>query len=336
MPDTHSCSQIRYMKKLMPLLIRWFVIIFLVLFLLSVARDLLIKSAIEMSSPQMIGAKVEMGSFSLGLLTHQIHIKNFRLYNPPGFPTHVFLDVPEIAVDVDVPALIKGRMHFSSVVFNMDQMIIFKNKEGKLNVDSLKIIEEQKAANKGKPMKLPVFKIDLLELNIGKVIFEDYTHAPPVRVEAYDVDIKDQKVRNINGLPKLAASVIVEAMKPTAIRSAGLFAAEALLGIGFLPAIAIGVAIAQDNVNADLDHSFDETYQASLKLVQDNLGTVKKTETGSKEERIYAKVYGCDITITVQDKGWGKSYIRIKARQYMLAKLEIANGLLYQLTERLK
>jgi hypothetical protein len=269
-------------------------------------------------------------------LTQKIHIKNFRLYNPPGFPDQVFLDVPEISLNVDVPALLKGRMHFQSVVFNMDKMIIFKNKEGKLNIDSLKIIEEQKAANKGKPIKLPVFKIDTMQLNLGKVIMEDYTHAPPVRIEAYDVAIKNQKINNINGLPKLVASILVEALKPTAIRSAGMFAAEALLGVGFLPALAIGVAIAQDDVKADLDDSFDTTYQASLKLIQDDLGTVKKTEAGSKEEKIYAKVYGCDITFTVDDTGWNKSHIQIKARQYMLAKLEIANGLLYQLTERLR
>ena len=196
-----------------------------------------------------------------------------------------------------------------------------------------KIIQEQMAANKGKPMKLPVFKIDLLELNIGKVILEDYTHAPPVRVEAYDVNIKGQKIRNINGVPKLMASVIIEAMKPTAIRSAGIFAAEAVLGIGFLPAVAIGIAIAQDDVNADLSCSFDRVYQESLKLVQE-LGSVRTADP--KKGQIIAKVYGCNITINIRDNGWFKSGITIKARQYLLAKLEIANGLLYQLTERLK
>lgn len=310
-----------------------FIVVLIVLFLLSAFRDLLIKSAIEATSPNIVGAKIEMGSFSLGVFTHKIHIKDFRLYNPPGFPDHVFLVMPELTLDVDIAELIKGRMHFPLVVFNMDKMIIFKNKEGKLNVDSLKIVQEQMAANKGKPMKLPVFKIDTLELNIGKVILEDYTHAPPVRVEAYDVNIKDQKIRNINGIPKLVTCVIVDALKPTAIHSAGLMAAEAVLGVGFLPAVAIGIAIAQDNEDTDLNYSFDRVYQESLKLVQE-LGTVKNADT--KKGQIIAKVYGCNITINIQDKGWFKSNIRIKARQYLLAKLEIANGLLYQLTERLK
>jgi len=318
--------------KFKPLIVLAAVIV-LILFLISVFRDFLIKSAVEVASPNLIGAKIEIGDLSLGLMTHKIHIKNFRMYNPPGFPDQVFLAMPEVTLNVDVFQLMKGKMHFPLVVINMDKMIIFKNKEGKLNVDSIKIIQEQAAANKGKPMKLPVFKIDLLELNVGKVILEDYTHAPPVRVEAYDVNIKDQKIRNINGVPKLMAAVIVEAMKPTAIRSAGIFAAEAVLGVGFLPAVAIGVAIAQDDVNADLNYSRGRVYQESLKLVQD-LGVVKKTDPA--KGLIFAKVYGADITITVEDNGWYKSWIRIKARQFFLAKLEIANGLLYQLTERLK
>jgi len=320
------------MNKWTPL-IRWSIAVFLVLFLLSAFRDLIIKSAIELSSPSIIGAKIEMGSLSLGVLTHQVHIKNFRMYNPPGFPDQIFMSLPEVALKVDINGLLKGRMYFPLVVMDMDKMVVVKNKEGKLNVDSIKMIQEQAAANKGKPMKLPAFKIDLLELNLGKVIVEDYTHAPPVHVEAYDLNIKDKKITNINGIPKLMAAVMVEAMKPTAIRSAGLYAAEAVLGVGFLPAVAISVAMSQDEANADLDDSFDRVTQESLKLVQE-LGSVKKADAGNGQ--IWAKVYGCDITINIENTGWNKSHVRIKARQYMLAKFEIANGLLYQLTERLK
>jgi len=313
--------------------LRWLIIAVLIVFVLSVLKDLLIKTAIEFFAPPIVGAKVEMTGFELGLFNHQIHITNFKLYNPPGFPDQEFLVIPEIRVQADIPSLMKGRMYFPLVVLNMDKMVVVKNKDGKMNVDELKIIKDQQEANKGKRMKLPVFKIDLMELNVGKVIMEDYTHAPPAKVEAYDVNIKDQKIRNINGLPKLVTAILIEAMKPTAIRSAGLFAAEALLGVGFLPAVAIGVAIAQDDVNQDMNHSFSDVYQECLKMISDLDGTVKNADQQSGV--ISAKVYNCDITFYVKDLGWSKSHIRIKARQYFLAKLEIANGLLYQLNERL-
>ncbi|MDE2028840.1 MAG: hypothetical protein KGJ11_09915 [Candidatus Omnitrophica bacterium] len=321
------------MKKWIPLL-RFLAVSMVVVFILSEAKDFLIKTSVDIASPKIIGAKVEIGSLSVGLLSHKIIIKNFRMYNPPGFPKQVFLVMPEVMVDVDVPQLLKGKMHFPYVVFNMDKVIIIKNKERKLNVDSLKIVEEQQAANKGKPMKLPVFKIDTLDLNLGKVIVEDYTHAPPVRVLAYDVGVKNLKIRNINGIPKLVTIVLVEAMKPTALRSAGLYAATAVLGVGFFPAVAIGLAVAKDTADADLNTSSSRVHRECLRLIADLKGTVKKTDEGKGE--IWAKVYNCDITFTIQSKGWERCHIKIKARQFMLPKLETANGLLYQLTERLK
>jgi hypothetical protein len=320
------------MKKWVPLL-SFLLVILLALVVLAAMKDFLIKTAIETASPNIVGAKVKMGSFSLGVFSRKVHITDFKLYNPPGFPDQVLVDMREVSMEADIPQLLKGRMHFPMVVFNMNNMVIVKNKEGKLNVDSLKIVQEQMAANKGKPMKLPAFKIDVLDLNLGKVVFEDYTHAPPVHIDAYDVGIKDQKIRDINGIPKLVTVVIVDALKPTAIRSAGLLAAEALLGVGFLPAVAISIVVAKDSVKADLDCSFGRTYQESLKLVKE-LGSVKKEDR--KNGQILANVYGCDVTITVQDTGWNKSHVSIKARKYLMARLETANGLLYQLTQSLR
>jgi hypothetical protein len=316
-----------------PRLIKVLLIAVVVLFVLSAAKNFLIKTAIELTAPRIIGAKLEIGSFSLGLLSQKIHIRNMKLYNPPGYPQEVFLNVPEIGVEADIGELMKGRMHFPMVIFNLEQMIIYKDKAGKLNIDSLKIIEEQKAANKGKPSKMPVFKIDVLKLNIGKVIMEDYSHAPPVVVEAYDVNVKDKTLKNVDGIPKLVAAILVEAVKPTAIRSAGLLAAQTLLGVGFFPAMAVGVVIAQDDVKADFNASFNQVYQESLKLIKET-GSIKKED--AKEGQIFAKVYGADIVMTIQDKGWNKASVAVKARKYLLARLEVANGILYQLKQRIK
>lgn len=314
-------------------LLRWVGVFVIAIVILSVAKDFLIKSIIEMTAPEIIGSKIQMGSFSLGIFSQQIHIKNLKLYNPPNFPDEAFLNMPEIRVNVNVQELITGKMHFPLVVFNMEEMIVIKNKEGKLNVDSLKIVQEQMVASKGKSTQLPVFKIDILKLSIGKIIVKDFTHASPEVVEVYNVAIKDKTIRNIDGAPKLIASVMVEALKPTAVRSAGLMAATTLLGVGFLPAVAFGAIVAIDDAKGQVHQSFNRVYQESLKLVQ-ALGSVKHEDL--KQGQILAKVYGCDITINIQDKGWGQAGIMIKARKYMLAKPEIAAGLLYQLTEKLK
>lgn len=324
---------VKNMNKFPPW-IRWLVIAVIALFILSVVRDFVIKTAIETTSQKVIGAKVHMGSFSLGLLTRQIHIRDFKLYNPPNFPDQIFLSMPEMRVQVDIIQLLQGRMHFPHVVFDMEKLVVVKNKEGKLNTDSLKIIEEQKQASKGKPMKLPVFQIDTLKLDIGKVVMEDYSHGDPTVIEVYEVAIKDKTIKNIDGVPKLVTMVLVEALKPTAIRSAGLMAATTLMGVAFLPAVAIGVAVVEDQAKFQFHQSVARVYEESLKLVKELSGNIKQQDP--PKGQILAKVYGCDIVINIQDKGWGKSEITIKARKYMLARLEIANGLLYQLKERLK
>ncbi len=312
---------------------KWVIILVAAIVVLSVARDFVIKLAIEAAAPSVIGSRLQIGSFQLGVFSQKIRIKNLKLYNPPGFPDEAFLVMPEMAVAVNIHELLTGKMHFPEVVFNMDKMIVVKNKDGKLNLDSLKIVQEQMAAAKEKKGQPVAFQIDTLRLNIGRIIVKDFTHAPPELVQEYDVNIKDKVIRNVDGAPKLIAAVMVEALKPTAIRGAGMMAATTLLGVGFLPAVAFGVIVATDDAKAMMHHSFNRVYDESLKLVT-SLGTIKHEDR--KTGQILTKVYGCDITINIHDKGWAQSEIVIKARKYMLAKPEIAAGLLYQLKEKLK
>ena len=233
--------------------------------MLWIAQQVLLKPVIEAVSTQVIGARVTLGSFSLNILTHQIRITDFQIYNEQGFPPKVFFNASEILVDVDLPEAMKGKLHFPLVIFRLDKMIIFKNPQGKLNVNELKIVQEKlHEKNKG---PLPNFKIDVLKLNIEQVVVEDDGKTPPL-IEAYDLNLKDKTIRNIDGVPKLVGLVMFEALKPTAIQSAGVYAATTLLGVGFLPGLAIGVAIANDEAVSEMPYSFDQVYRQSLQLVK--------------------------------------------------------------------
>ena len=308
---------------------RWLWAGFITIVVLWVAQQVVLKPIIEAVATQVIGARVTLGSFSLNILTHQIRITDFQIYNEQGFPPKVFFNASEILVDIDLPQAMQGKTHCPLVVFRLDKIIVFKNPQGKLNVDELKIVQEKLHEKKKGPM--PKFKIDVLKLNIEQVIVEDDGKNPPV-IEAYDLNLKDKTIRNIDGVPKLVGLVMFEALKPTAIQSAGLYAATTLLGVGFLPGLAIGVAIANDAAVSEIPHSFDQVYQQSLQLVK-RLGQIKRADASSGQ--ILAKVYNCDISIKIQKEGWTQSKIIIKARKYFLAKPEIAAGLLYQLKKEL-
>jgi len=62
---------------------------------------------------------------------------------------------------------------------DLKDVVITKNKEGKLNVDSLNMVKQSKSTP-----STPV-QVDLLNLNIGKIVYKDYTvgQKPSIRVD---------------------------------------------------------------------------------------------------------------------------------------------------------
>jgi len=313
-------------SKLLLRLSRWLGALLVAIVVLWIAQQVFLKPVIEAVSTKVIGARVSIGSFSLNILTHKIRVTNLQIYNEKGFPPKVFFNASEILVDIDLLQASQGKLHFPLIVFDLDKMIVFKNPQGKMNVNELKIVQEKLHEKTKGP--LPNFKIDELRLNIEQVILEDDGKAPAL-IEAYDLNLKNKTIRNINGVPKLIGAVMFEALKPMAIQSAGLYAATTLLGVGFLPGLAIGVAVANDESVAQMPNSFGQLYQQCLELVKRLNGRIKKTDAAAGN--IWAKVYDCDIFFNIQDQGWGKAKITIKTRKYFLAKPEIAAGLLYQL-----
>ena len=310
---------------------RWLGIGLVAVLLFWIVQQVCLKPVIESVATKVIGAKVTLGSFSVNVLAHKIRVTDLQIYNEEGFAPKVFFDASEIFVDIDPFQATQGKLHFPLIVFRLDKMIIFKNAQGKMNVNELKIVQEKLHEKNKAP--LPNFKIDVLKLNLEEVVVEDDSKTPPL-IEAYNLNLKDKTIQNINGVPQLVGLVLVEAFKPTALRSAGMFAATTLLGVAFLPGLAIGVAVADDEAVFPMSHSLGQVYQQSLDLVKRLGGRIKKTDAAAGQ--IWAKVYDCDIVFKIQDQGWGHSKIVIKARKYFLAKPEIAAGLLYQLKEALK
>ena len=136
---------------------RWLSIGIITIVIVWFAQQVILKPIIEAVSSQVIGARVELGSFSLNIFTHQIRITNFKIYNEQGFSPQVFFNASEILVDIDLPQTLKGKLHCPLVIFRLDKMIIFKNAQGKLNVNELKIVQEKlHDKNKG---PAPNFKI---------------------------------------------------------------------------------------------------------------------------------------------------------------------------------
>jgi len=323
------------MKKLMKILIIGVVFLFGIVLL----KDQIIKNAITTVGSSVVGAPLKIRKFSLGLLSQKISIKGMQLFNPKGFPEEILIDIEEITVAYDLAALMKKQVRLPLVVVNLKEMVIVKDKEGKLNVDALKVSEskekdeEKKEENKKEKMEMWPFHIEQLKLNVGKVIYKDFSKGDQPVIKVYDVGFKDKEFEDIRSVEKLATTIMVSAMGSTAIQGAKIYGAMTVLGAGFLPVGAAAILISNDDAIEVFQDSFEGIYTKSLALIKE-IGKFK-SENQAKGV-IKAKINGCDIAVKIMEHKEGGVQVQVSARKLMIPKPKIAGGVLHQISEKLK
>jgi uncharacterized protein involved in outer membrane biogenesis len=116
--------------------------------------------------------------------------------------------MPEIYVDYDLMALLKKTIHLTEVRINLNEFVIVKNSKGEINLDSLKAVQESKKKEEpGKKAEMPPFKIDVLELKVGKVVYKDYSKGGEPKITETNLDL-NERFENITD-PYAVTSIIV-------------------------------------------------------------------------------------------------------------------------------
>jgi uncharacterized protein involved in outer membrane biogenesis len=212
------------------------VVVFVAFF---VAKDLIVKSSVEAAAKFATGADVKIGGFSFGFLRQSVRVTNFKMYNPPGFPQdQVMVSIPEVAVRMDSLALLKKELHVLYVRLDLEEVRVIKNKDGKMNVNSLKFAQapsreprpEAKSApetrSARKQMKM---QLDVVSLNIGKVVMEDYSRGgtTPV-IKEFNINLRNKEFRDITSPAQLASTIMLEALLPVGLGKAFKVGAEAV------------------------------------------------------------------------------------------------------------
>jgi hypothetical protein len=198
-------------------------IIFALLIAIYFGKNLIVKTSITAGVKAMTGLKLSIKSMNIGILNTLIGINGLQLYNPPGFVDKLMVDLPEVYVDYDLGAFIKGKVHLEEVKLDLKEFSVIKNEKGELNLDSLRVVEEKKEekveGEEGKEeekTKMPELQIDVLELKIGKVVYKDYSKGTPPKVREFNVNI-DERFENITNPRTFISLIIVKALKNTAI-----------------------------------------------------------------------------------------------------------------------
>jgi hypothetical protein len=216
------------MKKLLTVL----AVVVVAVFALSLAKDVIIKAAIEKGVDAVTGLRLSIGSIHVGILKNVVDIKNLRLANPSGFPDPTMIDMPEIYVDYDLKAIMGGTVHLRQARLALKELVVVRNKGGQLNLNSLKSIKtpaQTKAGPQAAVGKAPKMRIDLLALSIGKVVYKDYSFGAAPIVKEFNIDF-NETYTNIDDPVTLVNLIVVKALMKTNIASLANFDLGSLQG----------------------------------------------------------------------------------------------------------
>lgn len=200
-----------------------------------IAKDIILKAAVEKGVGIVTGLKLNMRSLHVGILKPVVAIKELSLFNPPGFVDKTMIEMPEIYVDYDLPAIIGGKIHLSEVRLALKEFYVVKNAKGELNLDALKTVQAQKKGEPAKTQKpkaegkAPGFQIDKLVLSIGKVVYKDYSKGSAPSVKEYQVNLHETYT-NVDDPSKLASLIVVKALMGTPIAALSNFDIKGLSG----------------------------------------------------------------------------------------------------------
>jgi hypothetical protein len=153
-------------------------VVLVVVFFLSL--NSILRVYVEHQIRAQTGMDAEIGRFHLGLAEPTIEIQNLKIFNPPNFGGAPFLDIPEIHVEYDRAALAKHEIHVTLMRFNLGELDIVKNQNGRTNIFAFAggKLPSKKAGAKA----VPDFKqqtgydfegIDALNVSFGKAKFID-------------------------------------------------------------------------------------------------------------------------------------------------------------------
>jgi len=254
------------MKKL-GIVVGILVVIFV---LLLVFKNILIKLAIEEGAKKATGLELTIGTMDVGLLASKVDITDMRLLNPAGFPDKVMIDITKFLVDVELASFFKQRAHVETLELNLNELMVVRNKDRKLNIAALRSVSEQQEKGK-KPVEQKEEKkglqvtIDKLILKIGKVTYKDYSWGTKPFTKTFTIGI-NEVYRDITDPKKLVNLIIVRALQKTDIAQLANF------DLGSL--------------KADVGDTLKTVESAATEAGEQKLEEVEKTATEEAEKAV--------------------------------------------------
>ncbi len=136
-------------------------------------------------------------------------IKGLKIFNPRGFKDKVMADISQIYVDYDLEELTKGIVHLKELRIDLNKLFIVKNKDRELNLNLIEALKPEKKGSQDKKeeSRESRFRIDVLKLKVGKVIYRNYPVNLPIIEREFNINI-DERYEDITDPSALAGLII--------------------------------------------------------------------------------------------------------------------------------
>lgn len=282
------------MKKILTILI----VVVAVVAVIGFTKNLIIEKAIEKWAATVTGLKLDIGSINVGIIKTIVHIKSLKLENPSGFSDRTMIDMPEIYIHYDLPAIIGGKIHLPELRLAIKEFVVVKNKNGELNLNSLRTVmanREGKTPSQVSPGKAPEIKIDLLKLSIGKAIYKDYSRGGTPYIREFNINL-NESYTNVDDPYELANIIVVKALTGTSIANLANFDLNSLQGtvgdtLASAQKLAGSVTDARQAIAATQETATN-TVKTAAETAKQAQGTVKQAAETVKD--IFKSSFGSD------------------------------------------
>ena len=192
-------------------------VVLAVIFFLSL--DSILRVVIQHNIRAQTGMDAEIGKFYFGLTRPVVEIKDLQLFNAAEFGGTPFLNIPEIHVEYDQPALKRGEIHITLLRFNLGELDIVKNEAGQTNLFALGLaMPAQKKTAKSNGMDeikkrtgLDFKGIDVLNVSVGTAKYIDLQDQKNNREQK--IGIENQVIKNVQTPADLAGLALLVALR---------------------------------------------------------------------------------------------------------------------------
>jgi uncharacterized protein involved in outer membrane biogenesis len=190
------------MKKLFKWVFRLFLVLLLLIVLLILFLDPIAKAVVEARIRKQTGLPVKIGKLSIGLKQPTLSIENFKLGNSPDFGGSTFIDIPLLSIQYDLSALRSRKIHLNTVQFNLGELHIVQNKDGRSNLQALQARAKEKLSFSESGATPAEFEgIDTLSLTVGRLKFTSAKNE--ARNEEAYVGYKNETFKNVRSFKDL-------------------------------------------------------------------------------------------------------------------------------------